>query len=265
MALQLQNKICIVTGSADGIGKATALEMARRGGRVVVTDINDTLGAETTKAIQDEGGDAIYIHCDVRSADEVQALVKGTVDHYGGIDVLHNNAGVHESAFATDLSVDTLPLEAWDAVYEVNLRGVWLCTKFAAPYLKASTRGPAIVNASSTGGHAGFPMCPVYTAAKHGVIGLTKVTAIDLVPVRCNSYSPGSTDTAMIRGYTEAAEDKEAAWKFQTENNLIRRLGDPHDIAQLVCFLVSDEAAWITGTDVLIDGGSLAWRGHHDD
>jgi NAD(P)-dependent dehydrogenase (short-subunit alcohol dehydrogenase family) len=91
------------------------------------------------------------------------------------------------------------------------------------------------------------------------------VTAIDLAPVRCNSYSPGSTDTAMIRKYTEAAEDKEAVWRSQTETHLVRRLGDPFDIARLVCFLASDDAAWITGADFLIDGGSLAWRGHHLD
>jgi NAD(P)-dependent dehydrogenase (short-subunit alcohol dehydrogenase family) len=262
---QLEGKICVVTGSADGIGRAAAIEMARRGGRVVVTDVNDDMGDETVEQIEREGGEAIYVHCDVRDAEQVQALMKGTADHYGGIDVLHNNAGVHESSFATELTVDTLPLDAWDAVYEINLRGVWYCTRFAAPYLKASTRGPAIVNAASTGGHVGYPMCSAYSATKGGVILLTKVTAIDLAPVRCNSYSPGSTDTQMIRKYTEAAEDKEAVWRMQTETHLVRRLGDPFDIARLVCFLVSDEAAWITGQDFLIDGGSLAWRGHHDD
>jgi len=265
MALQLEDKVCIVTGSADGIGKATALEMAKRGGKVVVTDIQDTMGEETVAQITGAGGEAIYVHCDVRKLDDVQGMIKAAVDRFGGIDVLHNNAGVHESVFAEELAVDTLPLDAWDAVYEINLRGVWYCTKFAAPYLKASKRGPAIVNASSTAGHAGYPMTPVYGVCKHGIIGLTKQSAIDLAPVRCNSYSPGSTDTAMIRKYTEAAEDKEAVWRFQTENNLIRRLGDPHDIAQLVCFLASDEASWITGIDVLIDGGSLAWRDHHRD
>jgi NAD(P)-dependent dehydrogenase (short-subunit alcohol dehydrogenase family) len=261
----LEEKVCVVTGSADGIGRATAVEMARRGARVVVSDVNDDMGAETVKLAEEAGGEAHYIHCDVRDVGQVEALMTGAAERFGGIDVLHNNAGVHESAFTTELAVDTLPLEVWDAVYEINLRGVWYCTRFAAPYLKQSTRGPAIVNAASTGGHTGYPMLPIYGPTKGGVLQLTKVTAVDLAPVRCNSYSPGSTDTAMIRGYTEAAEDKEAVWRTQTETHLIRRLGDPIDIARLVCFLASDEAAWITGQDFLIDGGSLAWRGHHND
>lgn len=260
---RLDGKVCVVTGSADGIGKATALEMARRGARVVVTDVQDEMGHDVAATIKGEGGEATYVHSDVRRAEDVRGLMEAAAAAYGGIDVLHNNAGAHESSFASELTVDTLPLEAWDAVYEINLRGVWYCTRFAAPYLKASTRGPAIVNAASTGGHVGYPMCSAYSATKGGVILLTKVTAIDLAPVRCNSYSPGSTDTAMIRKYTDAAEDKEAVWRMQTETHLVRRLGEPLDVAQLVCFLASDEASWITGQDFLIDGGSLAWRGHH--
>ena len=261
----LEGKVAVVTGGAEGIGRATAIEMVRNGARVVVADVNETLGRETIGLVEDEGGEALFVLCDVREAAQVESLVGQAAERFGGIDVLHNNAGVHESSFATELTVDTLPLDAWDAVYEINLRGVWYCTRFAAPYLKASTRGPAIVNAASTGGHAGYPMCSAYSATKGGVRLLTKVTAIDLAPVRCNSYSPGSTDTAMIRKYTEAAEDKEAVWRSQTETHLLRRLGDPFDIAKLVCFLASEDASWITGTDFLIDGGSLAWRGHHLD
>jgi NAD(P)-dependent dehydrogenase (short-subunit alcohol dehydrogenase family) len=259
----LDGKVCVVTGSADGIGKATALEMARRGAKVVVTDVQDEMGHATAAAITGEGGSAVYVHCDVRKVDEVQHLMKTAAETFGGIDVLHNNAGVHESSFASELTIDTLPLDAWDAVYEINLRGVWYCTRFAAPYLKVSTKGPSIISAASTGGHVGYPMCSAYSSTKGGVILMMKVAAIDLAPVRANSYSPASVDTAMIRKYTEAAEDKEAVWRMQTETHLVRRLGEPQDIAQLVCFLASEEASWITGQDFLIDAGSLAWRGHH--
>jgi NAD(P)-dependent dehydrogenase (short-subunit alcohol dehydrogenase family) len=259
----LDGQVCVVTGSADGIGKATALEMARRGAKVVVNDIQDEMGHATVAEITAEGGSATYVHCDVRRAGDVESLMKTAAETYGGIDVLHNNAGVHESSFASELTIDTLPLDAWEAVYEINLRGVWYCTRFAAPYLKASTKGPSIISAASTGGHVGYPMCSAYSSTKGGVILMMKVAAIDLAPVRANSYSPASVDTAMIRKYTDAAEDKEAVWRMQTETHLVRRLGEGADVARLVCFLASDEASWITGQDFLIDGGSLAWRGHH--
>ncbi len=211
--------------------------MARRGAKVVVTDVQDELGHATVAEITGEGGSA-----DLRplrrpqAPSEVEALMKTAAETFGGIDVLHNNAGVHESSFAAELTIDTLPLDAWEAVYEINLRGVWYCTRFAAPYLKASTKGPSIISAASTGGHVGYPMCSAYSSTKGGVILMMKVAAIDLAPVRANSYSPGSTDTAMIRKYTEAAEDKEAVWRMQTETHLVRRLGEPpgHRAARLL-------------------------------
>src|SRR5262245_53571126 len=138
----LEDKICVVTGSGGGIGRATAIEMARRGARVVVTDVNDDAGAETVDLVKAEGAEATYIHCDVRSADEIQALMDHAVSTFGGIDVLHNNAGVHDTDFAENPAVDTVPIDVWDKVYEINLRGVWLCTRFAADHLRASTRGP---------------------------------------------------------------------------------------------------------------------------
>jgi NAD(P)-dependent dehydrogenase (short-subunit alcohol dehydrogenase family) len=258
----LEDKVCVVTGSGGGIGRATALEMARRGARVVVSDVNDDGGRETVGLVQEAGGEAEFIHCDVRDRGQVQALMDGAAERFGGIDVLHNNAGVHESDFTGDLSVDTLPDEVWDRVYEINLRGVWYCTKAAAPYLRASQRGPAIVNASSTGGLTGYPMASAYCATKGAVVQLTKTTAIDLGPdVRCNCYCPAAVDTPMIQKYFEAAEDKEAIEKALIGSHLIPRVGKPEEIAGLVCFLASDEAAWITGAAYVIDGGSLAWRG----
>ncbi|MHB1538990.1 MAG: SDR family NAD(P)-dependent oxidoreductase [Solirubrobacteraceae bacterium] len=258
----LEDKVCVVTGSGGGIGRATAVEMARRGARVLVSDVNDDGGAETCTLVEEVGGEAIYLHCDVRDERQIEALMSTAAQRFGGIDVLHNNAGVQESDFTQEAAVDTLPGEVWDAVYEINLRAVWLATKHAAPHLKRSQRNPAIVNAASTGGMLGYPMCPAYSATKGAVIQLTKATAIDLAPtVRCNCYCPAAVDTPMVRKYFAAAPDEQALTKALVGSHLIPRLGQPEEIAKLVCFLASDEASWITGSAYMIDGGSLAWRG----
>src|SRR6476646_766481 len=130
----LEDKVCVVTGSGGGIGRATAVEMARQGARIVVTDLNDEGGQETVRLVQEVGGEAEYIHCDVTKLDQGGALMEGAAKRFGGIDVLHNNAGVHESDFTDQLTIDTLPEDVWDKVYEINLKSVWMATKAAAPY-----------------------------------------------------------------------------------------------------------------------------------
>ena len=258
----MRDRVCVVTGGAKGIGRAAAMMMAERGGRVVVSDVDDEAGAATVAEIGRAGGEALYVHCDVRSRDDIRALMDAAVEAYGGIDLLHNNAGIHESSIAEQLTVHELDEEVWEEVYEINLRGVWLCTKYAAPHLLRSTRGPAIVNASSTGGVLGYPMASAYGATKGGVIILTKTTAVDLGPtVRCNCYCPAAVDTPMVSRYFETAEDPDAIIRALVGSHIIPRLGKPEEIARLVCFLGSDEASWITGQSFIIDGGSLAWRG----
>jgi NAD(P)-dependent dehydrogenase (short-subunit alcohol dehydrogenase family) len=152
--------------------------------------------------------------------------------------------------------------EVWQRVYEINLRGVWLTTKHAAPHLRRAKTG-AIVNASSTGGLTGYPMSPAYCATKGAVIQLTKATAIDLAPdgVRANCYCPGAIDTPMTAKYFEAADDPEAIKAALAGSHLVPRLGTSEEVARLVCFLASDEASFINGAAITIDGGSLAWRG----
>ena len=235
--------------------------MAERGGRVVVSDVDDEAGAATVAEIGGAGGEALYVHCNVRSGDDIRALMDAAVEAYGGIDVLHNNAGIHESSIAEQLTVHELDEAVWEE-YEINLRGVWLCTKYAAPHLLRSARGPAIVNAASTGGVLGYPMASAYGATKGGVIILTKTTAVDLGPtVRCNCYCPAAVDTPMVSKYFETAEDPDAIIRALVGSHIIPRLGKPEEVARLVCFLGSDEASWITGQSFIIDGGSLAWRG----
>jgi NAD(P)-dependent dehydrogenase (short-subunit alcohol dehydrogenase family) len=259
----LEDKICLVTGSGGGIGRETAVEMARQGaGAVMVSDIHDETGAETVELVRAAGADAEYVHADMGEPDDIDRLITATVERFGGLDVLHNNAGVHESDYTTDLSVENLPLEVFDRVMGINLRGPWLAMKFAAPHLRASKRGGAIVNAGSTGGVTGYPAMNAYGAAKGGLIQLTRCVAVDLAPdVRVNCYCPASVDTQMIRKFVDAAEDKELIQSMMIATHLIPRVGQPIDVAKLVCFLASDDASWITGASFAIDGGCLAWRG----
>jgi len=260
--MQLDGKVCVVTGAGQGIGRATAVEMARQGAKVVVSDVDDELGSVTVELVSGLGGEAAYAHADVRSNDDVTALMEVAVSTFGRLDVLHNNAGVHESAFTAETLSDRLPEEIWDTVYEINLKGVWRCSRAAVPHLRAAGGG-SIVNAGSTGSLTGYPGNAAYGASKHAVIGLTKNMAVDLAPdaIRVNCYCPASINTPMFEKYVDAAEDKEAVLSALTATHLIRRLGAPEEVAKLVCFLASDDASFITGGVYPIDGGSLAWRG----
>ena len=261
--MALEGKVCVVTGSGSGIGRATAVEMARQGARVVVSDVNDENGNGTVEEIRSAGGEATYIHANMRSNDEILALMRGAVDAFGRLDVLHNNAGVHESDFTTDMTVDSLPIEVWDAVVDINLKGAWLCARAAFPYLRDGGGG-AIVNAGSTASLMGYPMCPAYTSTKHGIAGLTKCMAIDFASakIRANCYCPASVDTAMVSKFWASAEDPEVVQSFMTASHLYpKRLGKPEEVAKRVCFIASEDASFINGAVFLIDAGSLAWRG----
>ncbi|GAA3774832.1 SDR family oxidoreductase [Streptomyces coacervatus] len=263
----MDGKIGLVTGAGQGIGRAIAVEMARRGASAVaVTDRNKETAAETADLVRAAGTQAEAIVCDLRDRDSIAEMVTRAAERFDGIDVLVNNAGVTETAFTAEPArgVDSLAEEVWDAVYEVNLKAVWLTTKFAAPYLRRSPRGPAIVNTASVSGLTGFPNAPAYGVTKAGVIHLTKVTAVDLAPVRCNCFCPGVIETPLARDYFAAAPDRDAMERELTAPQLVERLGRPEEVAKLACFLASDDAAFITGSSYVIDGGALAWLGVRD-
>lgn len=259
----LEGRICLVTGSGRGIGRGTAIEMARQGAAaVIVSDLLDDEGQETVELVRAQGAAADFIHCDMAEPDQVRALIDGAVSRFGGLDVLHNNAGVHESTFTDKLTVEDLPLEFFDRVYAINLRGPWLAMKHAAPHLRRSTRSPAIINAGSTGGLTGYPAMNAYGATKGGLIQLTRCVAVDLAPqVRVNAYAPASVYTDMVSRWVDAAEDKEAIRRTMVASQLIPRFGTIEEVAKLVCYLASEDAAWITGHVFPIDGGALAWNG----
>jgi NAD(P)-dependent dehydrogenase (short-subunit alcohol dehydrogenase family) len=262
----LDGKITLVTGAGQGIGREIALEMARQGaGAVAVADRDADTAAETARLIGGLGVEAIPFACDLRERDQIEATVERAVDTLGGLDVLVNNAGVIETSMTAETAVDELPEEVWDAVYEVNLKAVWLATKFAAPHLRRSTRGPNIVNAASVSGLIGFARAPIYCASKAGVVQLTRATAIDLAPqVRCNCFCPGLIETPMARAFIDRAPDPAAQAKSMVSTQLVERLGRPEEVAKLACYLASDDAAYLTGAVVPIDGGALAWHGVRD-
>lgn len=265
MGNRLDGKVCIVTGAGSGMGRASAIEMAQQGGRVVVTDIDEVAASATQAVIIERGGEAASRRCDLRQGDQIRDLMRFTAEQFGGIDVLHNNAAVHETDLTDKTSVEELSEDVWDTVYEVNLRAIWLTIKHAAPYLKASKRGPAIVNVASTGSFVSYPQAGAYCATKGAVLMLTKAAAVDLAPygIRCNCYCPGAVDTPMVQKYFDAAPDKQQILSVLTGAHLIPRLGKPEEIAKLACFLASDDSSFITGAAYVIDGGTLAWRGTH--
>lgn len=260
--MQLAGKICVVTGAAAAIGRTTAIEMAHQGATVVVSDVNDAAGEATADTIRSGGHDAIYVHADMQLEEDIRALMDTAGTTFGRIDVLFNNAGVHETAMSSETAVDTMPRTVWDKVLAINLTAVWLCTKYAVPHMRKAGGG-AIINISSVGGLVGFPRGPAYSASKAGVINLTRCIAVDGAKdnIRANCVCPASIETDMVTKYIQSAADPEAIQRALVGSHLIKRLGTQEEVAKLVCFLASDDASFINGSAYLIDGGSLAWRG----
>jgi NAD(P)-dependent dehydrogenase (short-subunit alcohol dehydrogenase family) len=261
---QVTGKICLVTGAADGIGRAISVGMAERGAAaVVVVDLLDGKGEETADLVRRAGADAVFLRVDLRDAAEIAGMIDSTVERFGGLDTLVNNAGVIESALTQTPTLENMPEDVWDTVMAVNVKAVWLATKYAAPHLRRSTRGPSIVNAASTASFVGGSS-PAYAASKGAVLQLTRSTAVALGPVvRCNCYCPSAVRTPMMEGHLASSTDRDATIRAMWGAHLLERPGEPEEVANLVCFLASDEASFLTGQAYLADGGSLAWRGTH--
>ncbi|MEN9933868.1 MAG: hypothetical protein RLZZ387_447 [Chloroflexota bacterium] len=246
--MRLQQKVAFVTGAGQGIGKAAALAFAREGARVVVADINLTAAESVAAEITARDGAALAVHLDVARADSVEDAVARAAGWGGGVDVLLNNAGITRDARMVKMTE-----QQWDTVIDVNLKGVWLCTRAAAPHMTARGAG-SIINVSSIVGLYGNFGQTNYAATKGGVIAMTKTWARELGPsnVRVNAVTPGFVATEMVGTIPEKVITT------VTERTPLRRLGKPEELAAVYVFLASDESSFMTGSVVQVDGG-LVW------
>lgn len=250
MESKFKGKVAIVTGGAFGIGRATAIAFARAGAKVVIADwVEDN---ETLRHIVAHGGEAIFVQCDVSKAAEVKAMVAQAIATYGRLDYAFNNAGVEGISAPTHECTE----ENWDRTLGVNLKGVWLCMKYEIPEILKAGKG-AIVNCASIAGLVGFQGLPAYTASKHGLVGLTKTAALEYAKqnIRVNAVCPGVIRTPMIDRFT--GKDKAVEKQFEGMEPL-GRLGEPEEVANAVVWLCSDEASFVTGDAMAVDGGWIA-------
>lgn len=250
METSFTNKVAIVTGGSFGIGRATALAFSKKGAKVVIADWAED--NETLNLIKDAGGEAIFVKCDVSKASDVKAMVEKAISAFGRLDYAFNNAGI-EGVMAP---VQDCSEENWDKTIGVNLKGIWLCMKYEIPEILKQGKG-VIVNCASIAGLVGYSGLPAYAASKHGVIGLTKTAALECAKlgIRVNAVCPGAIKTPMIdrlTGKKKEVEDQFAAMEP------IGRLGQPEEVANAVTWMCSDEASFITGHAMAVDGGWTA-------
>lgn len=254
MSRRLLNRSVIVTGAATGIGEAIALLMAEEGGRVAVADIDEAGGEATAAAIREAGGEAIFIRTDVSREEDVARLTATVANTFGGVDVLVNNAAVFV------LKGVEATLEEWQRSLSVNVVGNALCTRYASEEMK-KRGGGAIVNLSSISGFIAQPHFVAYSATKAAILQMTRNVALDLAPhnIRVNAVCPGTILTQASYSHMERVGQSFEEWNAeQSASQLLGRVGDVREVAYPVVFLASDEASFITGTHLMVDGGYVA-------
>jgi NAD(P)-dependent dehydrogenase (short-subunit alcohol dehydrogenase family) len=246
--MRLKDKVAIVTGGGSGIGRATALLFAEHGARIVVADVDVKGGEETVSLIEHHNGKAVFIKTNVANSAEVKGMVDGAIEEFGSVDILVNNAGIGNSEVR---SVE-LSEEEWDQVIDINLKSVYLGIKYAVPEMMKKNTG-AIINTASLLGLKGQKYTSAYNASKGGVVILTKNAALEYgkYGIRVNAVAPGVIDTKIIEGWRQ----NERKWPIISRANALGRIGTPEEVANAILFLASDEASFVTGATLSVDGG----------
>lgn len=251
--MRFKDKVAIVTGAAKGIGWGIAKVFAQEGAKVAMVDWDKEGGEKSAQEFKQQGHEVLFIHCDVSNEEQVKAMVQRVKDTYGRIDVLVNNAGI--GVYKPILETSS---EDWDRCLSVNLKGVFLCSKYVIPHMQELGKG-AIVNISSVHSHATVNGVAPYAASKGGITALTRNMAIDYGPtIRVNAIAPGWVLTPLIQSIFDSYDDPAAQQKAVEERQVMRRIGRPEDIGYAAAFLASDEADFITGTQLFVDGGLTA-------
>ena len=250
--MRFQGKVAVVTGAASGFGEAIARRFASEGASVVVADVNEPDGKRVVASIEGEGGKVLFVRCDVSRADDVRSLIDGSVDQFGGVDVLVNNAGFSHRA----MPMWDLPEEEFDRVFATNTKGVYLGVKYAVPVLRARGGG-VIVNTASIGAVAPRPGVTAYNATKGAVVTMTRGLAVELAPfkIRVNAVNPVAAETGFVRGAMGVDTFPDGVRKSLIAGIPLGRLTEPGDVAAAVLFLASDEAEFLTGVCLDVDGG----------
>ena len=253
-AMQLEGKVALITGGGSGIGRATALLFAREGAAVAVVDLDESRAQAVAREIEDEGGQAIAVRCDVSQAADCQRAIQETVTAFGGLDILFNNAGIIRRASVLEISE-----EEWDQAMAVNVKSIYLMSRYAIPVI-AKAGGGAIVNTGSGWGLVGGRNAVSYCASKGAVVNMTRAMALDHAAqkIRVNCVCPGDTDTGMLRSEAQQLGATTDAFLAEAADRPLRRVGKPEDIAQAVLYLTSGASSFVTGTTLVVDGGGLA-------
>ena len=260
-------KSVVVTGGAQGIGGGISKGFAQAGASVTVVDIDEAAAAALTRSLGDQGLAAQYVIADVSSGADAQRAIAGAVSAFGGVDVLVNNAGIQPMGSYVKLDAETE--EGWDRIIGVNLKACFLMSKYAIPSMR-ERGGGVIINIASVQGLQSQPQVPAYAASKGGVLSLTRNMALDYAPenIRVVAINPGTIDTPMVRTQAKAAGDEDAMVETWGRTHPIGRVGQPADIANAAMFLASDQASFITGEYLCVDGGYMArgaWAGNTEE
>jgi NAD(P)-dependent dehydrogenase (short-subunit alcohol dehydrogenase family) len=245
-------KVAIVTGGSSGIGRATAVALAKEGVKIAIAARRAKEGEETVQLVKEAGSEGIFVKTDVSNEDDVRSLVEKSIHTYARLDYAFNNAGIEE--MMTPLANQTSDI--FDQIMNVNVKGVWLSMKYEIPEM-IRTGGGAIVNMSSVAGVMGFPQNPIYIASKHAVLGLTKSAALEYAKsgIRINAVAPGGVETDMAK---RVVGDDHQLLETLTSMHPIGRIGDPQEIANAVVWLLSDKASFVLGHTLLVDGGVVS-------